>query len=77
MSDNLTTLQYELMKLLRAATTSGKGQNAQVMEHASGMITPTSVRTAATVITSIPIIRVYPFLQKHFVQGLTIDGIKE
>lgn len=77
MSDNLTTLQYELMKLLSAVTTSGKGQNAQTMEHASGMVTPTSVRAAATVITSLPIICLYPFLQKYFVTGLTIGGVKE
>ncbi len=77
MSDNLTTLQYELMKLLSAVTTSGKGQTAQAMEHASGMITPASVRAAATVITSLPIICLYPFLQKYFVAGLTIGGVKE
>ena len=77
MSDNLTTLQYELMKLLSAVTTSGKGQTAQTMEHASGMVTPTSVRAAATVITSLPIICLYPFLQKYFVAGLTIGGVKE
>lgn len=77
MSDNLTTLQYELMKLLSAVTTSGKGQSAQTMEHASGMVTPTSVRAAATVITSLPIICLYPFLQKYFVAGLTIGGVKE
>lgn len=77
MSDNLTTLQYELMKLLSAVTTSGKGQTAQSMEHASGMVTPTSVRAAATVITSLPIICLYPFLQKYFVAGLTIGGVKE
>lgn len=77
MSDNLTTLQYELMKLLSAVTTSGKGQSAATMEHASGMVTPTSVRAAATVITSLPIICLYPFLQKYFVAGLTIGGVKE
>ncbi len=77
MSDDLTTLQYELMKLLSAVTTSGKGQTAQSMEHASGMVTPTSVRAAATVITSLPIICLYPFLQKYFVAGLTIGGVKE
>ncbi|MGN1105636.1 MAG: carbohydrate ABC transporter permease, partial [Huintestinicola sp.] len=77
MSDNLTTLQYELMKLLSAVTTSGRGQNAQTMEHASGMVTPASVRAAATVITSLPIICLYPFLQKYFVAGLTIGGVKE
>ena len=76
MSDDLTTLQYELMKLLSAVTTSGKGQTAQSMEHASCMVTPTSVRAAATVITSLPIICLYPFLQKYFVTGITVGSVK-
>ncbi|HCJ42329.1 MAG TPA: sugar ABC transporter permease, partial [Ruminococcus sp.] len=40
-------------------------------------VTPTSIRAAATVITSLPIIILYPFLQRYFVAGLTIGGVKE
>ncbi len=76
MSDNLTTLQYELMKLLSSVTNNNT--NAEVMKEAGGgQVTPTSVRAAATVITSLPIICLYPFLQRYFVAGLTIGGVKE
>ena len=75
MSDNLTTLQYELMKLLSSVT--NQKSNSEVMKNATGTVTPTSVRAAATVVTSLPIIILYPFLQRYFVAGLTIDGVKE
>ncbi len=75
MSDNLTTLQYELMKLLSSVT--NQGGNAEMMKNSMGTVTPTSVRAAATIITMLPIICIYPFLQKYFVAGLTLGGVKE
>jgi len=75
MSSNLTTLQYELMKLL--SSVSNQGSSAEAMKNAAGTVTPTSVRAAATILTMLPIICLYPFLQRYFVTGLTIGGVKE
>lgn len=75
MSSNLTTLQYELMKLLSSVTNQGTSVDA--MKNATGTVTPTSVRAAATIITMLPIICIYPFLQQYFVAGLTLGGVKE
>lgn len=75
MSSNLTTLQYELMKLLSSVT--NQGTSAEAMKNAAGTVTPTSVRAAATILTMLPIICLYPFLQRYFVTGLTIGGVKE
>lgn len=75
MSDQYTTLQYELMKLLSSVTNNNA--NAETMKESKGMVTPASVRAAATVITSLPIVCLYPFLQRYFVAGLTIGGVKE
>lgn len=75
MSDKLTTLQYELMKLLSSVTSSNT--SAEAMKNAEGTVTPTSVRAAATIITMLPIICIYPFLQQYFVTGLTLGGVKE
>ena len=66
MSDKYTTLQYELMKLLSSVT--NQGTSAEAMKHAAGAVTPTSVRAAATILTMLPIVCLYPFLQKYFVQ---------
>ncbi len=75
MSDKLTTLQYELMKLLSSVT--NQSGSAESMKNSEGSVTPTSVRAAATIITMLPIICIYPFLQKYFVAGLTLGGVKE
>ena len=40
-------------------------------------ITPITVRSAASIATMAPIIALYPFLQRYFVTGLTIGGVKE
>ena len=75
MSANLTTLQYKLMKLLSSVT--NQGNSVEAMKNAAGSVTPTSVRAAATILTMLPIICLYPFLQRYFVTGLTIGGVKE
>ena len=75
MSTDLTTLQYELMKLLSSITM--QGASADSMKNAVSAVTPASVRAAATIITMLPIVCLYPFLQRYFVAGLTIGGVKE
>ncbi|MCR5432345.1 MAG: carbohydrate ABC transporter permease [Lachnospiraceae bacterium] len=71
----LTVLQYELMKLL--SSVMQQSVNADSAKNAANTITPITVRSAATVITMLPIICIYPFLQRYFVTGLTIGGVKE
>lgn len=75
MSQEFTTLQYELMKLLSSVT--NQGGSAEAMKNAVGAVTPASIRAAATILTMLPIICLYPFLQRYFVSGLTIGGVKE
>jgi putative aldouronate transport system permease protein len=80
MNDNLTTLQYELMKLLSSVSQlSGNADQARVASAtgASAQVTTASVRAAATILTCLPIVALYPFLQRYFVTGLTIGGVKE
>lgn len=74
-NENLTTLQYELMKLL--SSVSSQSGNIDALKHTGSMVTPMSVRAATTIVTSIPIICLYPWLQRYFVAGLTIGGVKE
>lgn len=72
---SLSTLQYELMKLLSSTTAQSNQYTGQYGE-ISNMVTPVSMRAAVTIVVSVPIIIVYPFLQKYFVTGLTIGGVK-
>ncbi|MCR5421828.1 MAG: carbohydrate ABC transporter permease [Lachnospiraceae bacterium] len=74
---SLTTLQYELMKLLSSVSQQSGSATNMSTTGSSGMVTPTSIRAAATVATMMPIVILYPFLQRYFVTGLTIGGVKE
>ncbi|UUZ93443.1 carbohydrate ABC transporter permease [Paenibacillus sp. P25] len=74
----LTTLQYELMKIL--ANTSAGSSSADLARSGnpalSTRVSPESIRAAITIVATLPILVVYPFLQKYFVQGLTLGAVK-
>lgn len=76
----LSTLQYELMKILQSAnsTMSGKSATSAFADGnaSTSSVTPMSIRATMTIVASVPIILVYPFLQKYFVKGLTLGGVK-
>lgn len=78
----LSTLQYELMKFLSASQSQSKsaadvGSMGVAKDFSSSLVTPVSLRAAITVVAAIPILVVYPFLQRHFVTGLSLGGVKE
>lgn len=77
MSEQYTTLQYELMKLLSSVMSQTTSLESAKNSATSGAVTPNSIRAAATILTMLPIICLYPFLQRYFVTGLTIGGVKE
>jgi putative aldouronate transport system permease protein len=74
---DLTTLQYELMKLLTSVSSQTSSGNAYGNSSQPVAITPASIRAAATIVTSMPVVVLYPFLQRYFITGLTIGGVKE
>ena len=76
---DLTTLQYELVKVLSKSTSSIKNYRDVQSQLASGgaiVSTPQSIRMAITVITTLPILCVYPFVQRYFIQGMTLGAVK-
>jgi putative aldouronate transport system permease protein len=73
---NLSLLQYELMKVLLDSSTQASGQ-MRVDENSSNLVTPQSLRATMTIIVTVPILFVYPFLQNYFIQGMTIGAMKE
>jgi putative aldouronate transport system permease protein len=72
---DLTTLQYELMKLL--SSVSQQQGSASVMKNATSQVTPISIRSATAIFTAAPIVMLYPFLQRYFISGMMIGGVKE
>ncbi|MDR1326582.1 MAG: carbohydrate ABC transporter permease [Treponema sp.] len=76
----LHTLQYKLMEFLQSSQTQARGAadvGAMAMSQSSSMVTPVSIRAAITVVAALPILIVYPFMQRYFVVGLNVGGVKE
>ncbi|MBN2735633.1 MAG: carbohydrate ABC transporter permease [Spirochaetales bacterium] len=73
----LSTLQYELMKILQnAQLTAGDAAVYANQAMAIQTVTPDSIKMAITIITITPILVVYPFLQGYFVEGMTLGAVK-
>jgi len=74
------TLAFELQRILLE-----QGRIARLVQEAimRGEIPRTSpgtsqgIRNAQIIVTTLPIVLVYPFLQKYFLKGLLIGGVKE
>jgi len=79
---NLHTLQYKLMEYLQSSQSQSKsaaaiGAMGMAQDAGASMVTPVSIRAAVTVVAALPILVVYPFLQRYFVTGINVGGVKE
>ncbi len=75
--ENLQTLQLILYNYLNSATNLAQASTQQLEAMgASRTMTPMSIKMCITVITTLPIMCVYPFLQKHFAKGIMIGAVK-
>lgn len=73
---NLSTLQYELYKIMESAKIK-IDPHAANLEQLSKTVSPLSVRMAITIVATVPIVIVYPFLQKYFIGGITLGAVKD
>ena len=74
---DLYTLQY-LLKMKLATTQNSAGAanaTADALSNTS-KVAPITVRSAITVVSTVPILVVYPFLQKYFVTGMALGAVK-
>ncbi|MBQ8654718.1 MAG: carbohydrate ABC transporter permease [Clostridia bacterium] len=67
------TMQYTLRQLIDSATVS----DITTVDASMDFIPPAeTVRMATIVIATVPILCVYPFLQKYFVKGMLVGSVK-
>ena len=70
----LPTLQYVLYEIMEKATVKIDPHAAEQIKNA---VSPLSVRMGVTIVATVPILIVYPFLQKYFVGGMTVGAVKD
>ena len=76
---DLHTLQYLLKMKLATSVNQSNAANASLDALASmgaSKSTPITIRCATTVVSALPIMIVYPFLQRYFVTGMVLGGVK-
>ncbi len=71
---DLKTLQYKLYEIMSQATMQLDTHN---VNNTTQAVTPMAIRMAVTVVATVPIIIVYPFVQKYFVGGMTMGSVKD
>lgn len=71
----LQPIQTYLYRVVASASAS-KAVVAMPAGMTANQVSSTSVRLATMVVTTLPIVCVYPFLQKYFVKGFMIGSIK-
>lgn len=69
----LMTLSFRMMEVINKSKVSATAAAAGI----SSTTTTLSVQSAAMIIAVVPIIMVYPFLQKYFVTGMFAGSVKE
>ena len=72
--NNLKLIQYKLYQLVASAS---EAQTSSLADTGSAIqATPEVLQAASIMFVTIPIIIIYPFLQKYFVQGTMIGAVK-
>ncbi|WP_413377226.1 carbohydrate ABC transporter permease [Paenibacillus taichungensis] len=77
-SSDLKTLQAVLVKILNQFQTGGMISQSQMLANSAkrNAVSSDTIRMAATMVATLPIVMVYPFLQKYFVKGMTLGAVK-
>ena len=65
--------KYPLQLLMRNLLSEGQDFNSAELNQ---KLTPTGVKNALIVLSMIPVLVVYPFVQRYFVSGVTIGAVK-
>ncbi|MCC3376042.1 carbohydrate ABC transporter permease [Cohnella sp. REN36] len=77
---HLSTLQYELMKILLKSVqqvSTDAARSGKVDRAVANTLTPQSIRASMTILVTVPILFVYPFMQRYFIKGITVGALKE
>lgn len=72
----LKTLSFLMMELINKSQVTAAMSAADLAARGTSTVTSFSIQSAAMVVAVLPIICVYPFLQRYFVKGIMIGSVK-
>lgn len=72
----LQTLQFFLVKLIKEASFAQGEAAARVPAQVVRTTSITTIRYAAIVVSTIPILAVYPFMQRYLIKGIMVGSVK-
>ena len=68
---------HPLSMLLQRILRENEISDASMMQEAGPLpISPESIKMAMLIITTVPIIMIYPFFQKYFIKGIMVGAVK-
>ncbi|MEK4853105.1 carbohydrate ABC transporter permease [Paenibacillus sp. FSL H7-0756] len=73
-SENLRTLTFRMMEIINQS--NAPMDSVAVANRPGGGVTSFSLQVTSMVVSILPIICVYPFLQKYFVHGIMLGSVK-
>ncbi|MEG0578882.1 MAG: carbohydrate ABC transporter permease, partial [Niameybacter sp.] len=77
-SSKLWPVQTVLQQMLSRAMASSQEVTtaSQAIAQANSAVTSDSLKMAAVIVTTVPILCIYPFAQKYFAKGAMIGAVK-
>ncbi len=77
-SKSLQTVQVYLMRIIKTQemATQMANEAGQDILDGGGKVNAVTIQLATMMVTTIPIIFIYPFMQKYFVKGMMVGAIK-
>ncbi len=69
-------IQIVLRRLLAASVEDPEAINVKVVEVVAGQYNSDTVEYAVMIMSLIPVVIIYPMVQKHFTKGITLGGVK-
>lgn len=74
--DSLTTRNTRSYRYLNEAERIAEQLEKGNIDERMLTLTPTGVRMTVTMITVLPVLMIYPFLQRYFIKGIMIGAVK-
>ncbi len=71
------TKNYPLASFLQVIVVQGNQQDLSMDPTSAAMMSERTIKAAQVFIGALPILLVYPFLQKYFVKGIVMGAVKE